>query len=108
MSASNEIRLRPYSHRTDDLTISAGDGRTRAGYRMTIEKGRHVHATHERKAMLTAGLVLGLLCAGNSAAGVLSETDFKQAESLKPLFANLITDLVATPKRPDVHTGDAG
>ncbi len=75
---------------------------------MTLEKGRHLHATHERKAMLTAGLVLGLLCAGNSAAGVLSETDFKQAESLKPLFANLMTDLVETAKRPDVPSGDAG
>ena len=58
--------------------------------------------------MLTAGLVLGLLCAGHSAAGVLSETDFKQAESLKPLFANLMTDLVETAKRPDVPSGDAG
>jgi hypothetical protein len=108
MSASNEIRLRAYSHRTDDLTISAGDWRTKAGYRMTLKKGRHVHATHEQKAMLTAGLVLGLLCAGNSAAGVLSETDFKQAESLKPLFTNLMTNLVETAKRPEVPSGDAG
>jgi hypothetical protein len=108
MSASNEIRLRAYSHRTDDLTISAGNCRTKAGYRMTIEKSRHLHATHKRKAMLTAGLVLGLLCTGNSAAGVLSETDFKQAENLKPLFANLMTNLVETAKRPEVPSGDAG
>jgi hypothetical protein len=75
---------------------------------MTLEKGRHPHATRERKAMLAAGLVLGLLCAGNSAAGVLSETDLTQAESLKPLFTNLMTDLVETAKRPDVPSGDAG
>jgi hypothetical protein len=75
---------------------------------MTLEKSRHLHAAHKRKAMLTAGLVLGLLCAGNSTAGVLSEADFKQAENLKPLFANLMTNLVETAKRPDVASGDAG
>src|ERR1700694_1150905 len=75
---------------------------------MTLERGRQLHAMHERKAMLTAGLVLGVLRAGKSAAGVLSETDFKQAESLRPLFANLMTDLVETAKRPDVPSGDAG
>jgi hypothetical protein len=58
--------------------------------------------------MLTAGLVLSLLCAGNAAASVLSETDLTQAESLKPLFANLMRDLVETAKRPDVSSGDAG
>ncbi|QOG23932.1 hypothetical protein FOM02_36315 [Bradyrhizobium sp. SEMIA] len=40
-------------------------------------------------------------------AGVLSEGDFRQAESLRPLFANLMNDLVATAKRPDVSSGDA-
>jgi hypothetical protein len=74
---------------------------------MTLEKGSHLYATHERKAMLMAGVVLGVLCAGSSAAGVLSETDFKQAESLRPLFANLMTDLVQTSKRPDLPSGDA-
>jgi hypothetical protein len=108
MSASNEINLKVYSHRTDGLTINAGKWRTKAGYRMTLEKGKHLRATQERKAMLAAVFVLGLLCAGNSAAGVLSETDLTQAESLKPLFANLMTDLVETAKRPDVPSGDAG
>jgi hypothetical protein len=75
---------------------------------MTLDKGSHLHATHERKAMLTAVFVLCLLSAGNSAAGVLSETDLTQAESLKPLFTNLMTDLVETAKRPDVASGDVG
>jgi hypothetical protein len=74
---------------------------------MTLEKSRHLRPTHGKTAMLTAVLLLGLLCSGNSAAGVLSETDVKQAESLKPLFANLMTDLVATARRPDMPSGDA-
>jgi hypothetical protein len=71
--------------------------------------GRHLYPTHKRNAMmLAAGLILGLSCAGNSAAGVLSETDLTQAESLKPLFTNLMTNLLETAKRPDVTSGDAG
>ena len=53
-------------------------------------------------------VVLVLLLPGESIAGVLSESDFRQAESLKPLFANLMNDLVETAKRPDVSSGDAG
>src|SRR5689334_23322753 len=63
-------------------------------------------ARAQRK-MLAASLVLGLLLPGVCCAGVLSESDFRQAESLRPLFANLMNDLVATAKRPDVSSGDA-
>jgi hypothetical protein len=58
--------------------------------------------------MLAASLVLGLFLSNVCYAGVLSESDFRQAESLRPLFANLMTDLVETAKRPDVSSGDAG
>ena len=64
-------------------------------------------ARAQRK-MLAASLVLGLLLPGVCCAGVLSESDFRQAESLRPLFANLMNDLVETAKRPDVPSGDAG
>ncbi|MGY4625446.1 hypothetical protein ACVWY3_003202 [Bradyrhizobium sp. USDA 4486] len=57
--------------------------------------------------MLAAGVGLALALPGVCSAGVLSESDFRQAESLRPLFANLMNDLVATAKRPDVSSGDA-
>ena len=75
---------------------------------MTLEKARPLYAAHARKAMLAASLVLGILRPGNLGAGVLSESDFKEAESLRPLFANLMSDLVETAKRPDVPNADAG
>ncbi|MBR1269841.1 hypothetical protein JQ629_20205 [Bradyrhizobium sp. AUGA SZCCT0222] len=42
-----------------------------------------------------------------SSSGVLSESDFKKVEAIKPLFQNLMGDLVQTAKRPDISTGDA-
>ena len=58
--------------------------------------------------MLAASLALGLFLPSVCCAGILSESDFRQAESLKPLFANLMNDLVETAKRPDLSSGDAG
>src|SRR6185312_4179865 len=81
MSARKELNPGAYSHRTHDLTIKAGDWKTRAGHRMTLEKARPLYAARARKAMLAACLVLGILRPGNLAAGALSESDFKQAES---------------------------
>ena len=64
-------------------------------------------ARAQRK-MLAASLVLGLFLPRVCCAGILSESDFRQAESLRPLFANLMNDLVETAKRPDISSGDAG
>ena len=64
-------------------------------------------ARAQRK-MLAASLALGLFLPSVCCADILSESDFRQAESLKPLFANLMKDLVETAKRPDVSSGDAG
>ena len=61
-----------------------------------------------QRKMLAASLVLGLFLSSVCCAGVLSESDFRQAEGLKPLFANLMKDLIETAKRPDVSGGDAG
>ena len=69
-------------------------------------KGKRLFAAHAQQAMLVTSVALGLLWYSVSRAGVLSETDLKQAESLKPLFANLMTDLVETAKRSDVPNGD--
>ena len=61
-----------------------------------------------QRKMLAASLMLGLFLSSVCCAGVLSESDFRQAEGLKPLFANLMKDLIETAKRPDVSGGDAG
>jgi hypothetical protein len=58
--------------------------------------------------MAAMGLVVLLSMPNSLRAGILAESDFKQAESLKPLFANLMNDLVETAKRSDVASGDIG
>lgn len=64
-------------------------------------------STHAAK---RTALALGLLTLVASAAngGVLSESDTKKAESLRPLFGNLMNDLVEAAKRTDISAGDAG
>jgi hypothetical protein len=56
-------------------------------------------------------LVLGLgilaLAPGVSSSSVLSESDFKKVEEIKPLFESLLGDLVQTSKRSDISSGDA-
>jgi hypothetical protein len=50
---------------------------------------------------------LGLLIATNVClAGVLSQTDLKRVEDLRPMFAGLMGDLVQTSKRPDISAVD--
>ena len=56
---------------------------------------------------LGLGLALVLLGAGLSGAGVLSESEVKKVQNLKPLFQNLMGDLVQTSKRSDISGGDA-
>lgn len=69
---------------------------------------RALFPARAQQAMFAVGIVVTLLVPGPLSAGILSENDFRQAESLKPLFANLMKDLVETAKRPDVASGDAG
>src|SRR5260370_23907485 len=52
-------------------------------------------------------LAITLLVPNASNSGVLSESDFKKVEAIKPLFQNLMGDLVQTMKRPEISTGDA-
>jgi hypothetical protein len=56
---------------------------------------------------LALGFVILTLAPGASRSGVLSESDFKKVEGIKPLFQNLMGDLVQTMKRPEISTGDA-
>jgi hypothetical protein len=53
------------------------------------------------------GLAIAFLAPDVSISGVLTESDFKRVEDIKPLFQNLMGDLVQTSKRPDISGGDA-
>jgi hypothetical protein len=53
------------------------------------------------------GLAIILLAPGVCSGGVLTEGDLKKVEDIKPLFQNLMGDLVQTSKRSDISSGDA-
>ena len=53
------------------------------------------------------GLAISLLASNAASGGVLSENDFKKVEAIKPLFQNLMGDLVQTLKRSDISSADA-
>jgi hypothetical protein len=53
------------------------------------------------------GFALVLFAPNVSRGGVLTESDLKNVEDIKPLFQNLMSDLVQTSKRPDISGGDA-
>ena len=66
-------------------------------------------ASGASRAMKSAGLGLAilLLAPGVCSSGVLTESDLKKVEDIKPLFQNLMGDLVQTSKRSDISSGDA-
>jgi hypothetical protein len=66
-------------------------------------------ARHAREWMmsLSCGIAFALLAPTFSSGGVLTESDFRKVEDIKPLFQNLMGDLVQTSKRPDISSGDA-
>jgi hypothetical protein len=53
------------------------------------------------------GLAILLLAPGVCSSGVLTEGDLKKVEDIKPLFQNLMGDLMQTSKRPDITSADA-
>jgi hypothetical protein len=55
---------------------------------------------------LALGVAMLVLAPDVSRSGVLSENDFKKVEAIKPLFQNLMGDLVQTSKRSDISSGD--
>ena len=56
---------------------------------------------------LALGVVMLALAPAVSIGGVLTESDFRKVETIKPLFQNLMGDLVQTLKRPELSAGDA-
>jgi hypothetical protein len=57
--------------------------------------------------LLSLGLMLVLFAPNISSGGVLTDSDLKNVEDIKPLFQNLMVDLVQTSKRTDISSGDA-
>ncbi len=57
--------------------------------------------------LLGLGFAVVLLATHGSSGGVLSDSDFKKVEDIKPQFQNLMGDLVQTSKRPDISSSDA-
>ena len=57
--------------------------------------------------LLALGAAMLVLAPDVSRSGVLSESDFKKVETIKPLFQGLMGDLVQTSKRSDISSGDA-
>jgi|SRR6476661_8661565 hypothetical protein len=53
------------------------------------------------------GLALLLLAPGASSGGVISDSDMRKVEAIKPLFVTLMGDLVQTSKRTDISSADA-
>ena len=56
---------------------------------------------------LGLGVAVILLVTNGSSGGVLSDNDFKKVEVIKPLFQNLMGDLVQTSRRTDISSGDS-
>ena len=75
------------------------------------ERLRETRSTPAARRGWTASRVLAfallVFAPGMSGAGVLSESDFRKVEEIKPLFQNLMGDLVQTSKRTDISSGDA-
>ena len=70
--------------------------------------GRSITRLHrEWVRSLALGVTMLLMAPNVCSGGVLSESDFKKVEAIKPLFQNLMGDLVQSAKRPDISTGDA-
>ena len=57
--------------------------------------------------LFALGVAMVALAPDVSSSAVLTENDFRKVETIKPLFQNLMGDLVQTLKRPDLSTGDA-
>ena len=90
-----------------NLIVGVG-GRKRIPAREPISKMRSI-AGPRRSWLASAALALAILMlAPNMASGgVLSESEFKKVEGIKPLFQNMMVDLVQTSKRSDISSGDA-
>lgn len=90
-----------------ELIVRVAGGR-RSSTCESISERRSI-AGARRGWLASAALTLAILvlAPGISSGGVLSESEFRKVEEIKPLFQALMVDLVQTSKRPDISSGDA-
>jgi hypothetical protein len=87
----------------------------RCGKALARERGLEMRPVSDSRAgvfhewIKSLGLAFAIILFAThvSSSGVLSESDFKKVEDIKPLFQNLMGDLVQTSKRSDISSGDA-
>jgi hypothetical protein len=89
------------------FTVSGGAPARRPMLETTSVIRSWTGACRARMTSLSLGLAILLLAPGVCSSGVLTESDFKNVEDIKPLFQNLMGDLVQTAKRSDISSGDA-
>lgn len=93
-----------------NLALMFGRGKTPARERLLQRRSvaaSRAGAFHRWIWSLGLGFAIILLATNVCGSGVLSESDFKKVENIKPLFQNLMVDLVQTSKRSDISSGDA-
>jgi len=74
---------------------------------MTFVVRSWIGAYRGYKKSLGLGLAIILLAPSVCSGGILTESDFKRIEDIKPLFQNLMGDLVQTSRRSDISSSDA-
>lgn len=57
-------------------------------------------------ALAALAFAILMLAPTTSSGGVLSESEVRKVEGIKPLFQNLMGDLIQTSKRADISSGD--
>lgn len=91
-----------------DLALRMARRGGSAAGRETLKKPSIAASSGARRGWtVSSSLAILLLAPSASNGGVLSDSDLKKVEDIKPLFMNLMGDLVQTSKRPDISSGDA-
>jgi hypothetical protein len=66
-----------------------------------------MRALRTRPRLLASASLAVLFAATAGSAGVLSQSDLQKVQDLRPMFQNLMGDLVQTSKRNDISSADA-
>lgn len=74
---------------------------------LILERSSAASARRGWLALAVLAFTTLMLAPNTSSGGVLSESEVRKVEGIKPLFQNLMGDLIQTSKRPDISSGDA-
>jgi hypothetical protein len=95
-----------FSERSEMETITPFVARARrVDWRSAVRS--RIAARIRRTSLMIAGVALAIFASDASNGGVLTEREFAKVDGIKPLFLNLMGDLVETSKRSDLSDGDA-